>query len=123
MLQQNQIAQQIASFTTMQQQNRIDDENRRLADKNQTIDKFLGQQERLDRLLRLSHAATMTANLAPIWKRMAASTKSNQLLLLQNMIDDAKDSTLLREDHLTFIVDPALLLLRIMVVWQLNQKL
>ena len=36
-LQQNQIAQQIASFTTMQQQNQIDDENCRLAEKNQTL--------------------------------------------------------------------------------------
>ena len=51
-LQQNQIAQQIASFTTMQQQTHIDDENHRLTEKNQTIDKFLGQ-ERIDRLLRL----------------------------------------------------------------------
>ena len=118
MLQQNQIAQQIASFTTMQQQNRIDDENRRLADKNQTVDKFLGQ-ERLDRLLRLSRAST-TANLAPIWKRMAASTKSNRLLLLQNMIDDAKD--ILREDHLTFIVDPALLQTVLSLKWENSHK-
>ena len=118
MLQQNQIAQQIASFTTMQQQNRIDDENRRLAEKNQTIDKFLGQ-ERLHRLLRLSRVST-TAHLAPIWKRMAASAKNNHLVLLQNMIDDAKDT--LREDHLTFIVDPALLQTILSLKWENSHK-
>ena len=99
----------------MQHQNRIDDENRPFAEKNQTIDKFLGQEERLDHLLRLFRVAT-TANLAPIWKRMAASTTSNRLLLLQNIIDDAKDS--LREDHLIIIVDPDLLQTVLSLKWE-----
>ena len=51
---------------------------------------------------------------------MAASTKSNRLLLLQNMIDDAKDT--LREDHLTFNVDPALLQTVLSLKWENSHK-
>ena len=53
---------------------------------------------------------------------MTASAKSNRLLLLQNMvvIDDAKDS--LREDHLTFIVDPALLQTVLSLHWENSHK-
>ena len=51
---------------------------------------------------------------------MAASAKSNRLLVLQNMIDDAKD--LLREDHLTFIVDPALLQTVLSLKWENSHK-
>ena len=53
---------------------------------------------------------------------MTASAKSNRLLLLQNMvvIDDAKDS--LREDHLPFIVDPALLQTVLSLKWENSHK-
>ena len=79
-------------------------------------------QERLDWLLHLSRRVATTANFAPIWKWMTASAKSNRLLLLQNMvvIDDAKDS--LREDHLPFIVDPALLQTVLSLKWENSHK-
>ena len=51
---------------------------------------------------------------------MAASTKSNRLLLLQTMIDDAKD--LLREDHLTFIFDLSLLQMVLSLKWEKSHR-
>ena len=100
------------------QQNRLDDEARRKAEQTKSVQKYLGK-ECYERLLRVSQAASDTG-LAPFWHRMANTKKAGQMQLLQTMINNKKDD--IREDHLTFVADHALLASVLSIKWENAHK-
>ena len=114
----NAIAQQLATLAQQNQQNRLDDEARRKADQTKSVQKYLGT-ECYERLLRLSHAAS-DSGLSTFWHRMANTKKAAQMQLLQTMIDNKKDE--IREDHLTFVADHALLATILSIKWENAHK-
>ena len=114
----NAIAQQLATIAQQNQQNRLDDEARRKAEQTKSVQKYLGK-ECYERLLRVSQAASDTG-LAPFWHRMANTKKAGQMQLLQTMIDNKKDD--IREDHLTFVADHALLASVLSIKWENAHK-
>ena len=104
-LQQNQIAQQLAAHNQLSVQHRVEDEERRIKEKTITVEKWLGY-TRFTRLLRIS-AVQGEADLHPIWLKLANAKKKERLSILQSHLDENRES--LGEYHLSFIANAALL--------------
>ena len=79
-LQQNQIAQQIASHNQLAVKHRVEDESHRVQEKNVTVEKWLGL-TRFTRLLRVS-AVQSEADIHPIWAQIANAKKKERLTIL-----------------------------------------
>ena len=117
-LQQNAIATQIANFSQQTQLHRVQEEQRHVEEKVDSVSKMLGN-ELSDELRRISLAPSNVQR-SPLWHCMAATKKSARLGVLQAYTDAAKDT--LNEEHLTFVADNALLTATVSLSWAMVRK-
>ena len=112
------IATAIGNLDANLQQMRHVDERRREAKETKTVESWLGS-VRFPRLLYLARAAT-EQDLAPFWSQIANAKKGDWLRLAQALVDEVLLT--LGEDHLTFVVDMALMTVTIGLKWHMEHR-